>query len=67
VPRDNILYFGLAPGLIAVWQIDVKVPDNVPPEPAVQVSCIYNSIQCNQDAGVRRITTMAVKPSAAPQ
>ncbi|MBL8178685.1 MAG: hypothetical protein JNK48_28685 [Bryobacterales bacterium] len=67
VPRDNIQYFGLAPGLIAVWQIDVKVPDNVPPDPNVNVSCIYNSIQCNQDAGVRRITTMAVKPSAAPE
>lgn len=67
VPRDNIQYFGLAPGLIAVWQIDVKVPDSAPPDPNVPVSCIYNSIQCNQDAGVRRITTMAVKPSAAPE
>ncbi len=67
VPRDNILYFGLAPGLVAVWQIDVKVPDNVPPDPNVPVGCIFNSINCNLDSGVRRITTMAVKPSAAPE
>jgi hypothetical protein len=42
------------------------VPDNVPPDPNVPVGCIFNSINCNLDAGVRRITTMAVKPSAAP-
>ncbi|MFN7935108.1 MAG: hypothetical protein U0R19_17390 [Bryobacteraceae bacterium] len=68
VPRENITYFGLAPGLVAVWQIDVKVPDNAAPDPAVLVGCFYNSIPCNQDgSGVRRNTTIAVKPSAAPE
>ena len=68
VPRDNITYFGLAPGLVAVWQIDVKIPDNAPPDPAVLVGCFFNSIPCNQDgSGVRRNTTIAVKASAAPE
>jgi uncharacterized protein (TIGR03437 family) len=31
VPEDHILYSGLAPGLIGVWQINVKIPDRTAP------------------------------------
>lgn len=66
VNRENITYFGLAPGLVAVWQIDVKVPDSVPPDPDVLVGCIFNSTPCNFDGiGPARRTTIAVKASPA--
>jgi uncharacterized protein (TIGR03437 family) len=29
VPDENIQYSGLAPGLVGVWQINVKIPDTV--------------------------------------
>lgn len=41
VPDANILYSGLAPDLIGVWQINVKIPDNVAPSNAVQVVVQY--------------------------
>jgi len=31
IPAANILYSGLAPGLISVWQINVTIPMTVPP------------------------------------
>jgi len=31
VPEDHIQYSGLAPGLISVWQINVKIPANTAP------------------------------------
>ncbi len=31
VPEDHIVYSGLAPGLVGVWQINVKVPDRTAP------------------------------------
>jgi uncharacterized protein (TIGR03437 family) len=31
VPAANIKYTGLAPGLISVWQINVEIPNSVPP------------------------------------
>ncbi|MBI3680354.1 MAG: hypothetical protein HY235_08150 [Acidobacteria bacterium] len=63
VPAENILYFGLAPGMVGVWQIDVKIPDRVPPDPQVPVVCVLNSIPCNQDGTGRRVPTfISVKP-----
>jgi uncharacterized protein (TIGR03437 family) len=31
VPEDHILYSGLAPSLVGVWQINVKVPERTAP------------------------------------
>ena len=31
VPAANITYSGLAPGLVGVWQVNVKIPNTVPP------------------------------------
>jgi uncharacterized protein (TIGR03437 family) len=65
VPDANITYFGLAPGLVGVWQIDVKVPDAAPPDPVVPVTCQFNSIPCNNVSGVTQRTSIAVKASPA--
>lgn len=31
VPPENLLYSGVAPGLLGVWQINVRIPKTVPP------------------------------------
>lgn len=37
------IYSGLAPGAIGLWQINVKIPDTVPPSDAVPVVIRYRS------------------------
>jgi uncharacterized protein (TIGR03437 family) len=46
VPPDYVLYSGLAPTLVGVWQINVKIPINVVSLPAnpVQVFVEVNSV-----------------------
>ncbi len=34
VPAANVTYSGLAPGLVGVWQVNVKIPNTVPPTTA---------------------------------
>lgn len=41
VPDDHIQFSGLTPGLIGVWQINVKVPASTPPG-AVRIMVILN-------------------------
>jgi uncharacterized protein (TIGR03437 family) len=56
-------YSGLAPGLIGVWQINVRIPDNVPPSNNTLIVVEQGSATTNLDsASGRRITnTIAVK------
>lgn len=59
----DLLYSGLAPGLVGVWQINVRIPMAVPPGSATDVVVVLNSIPSNQPesgGGVIR-TTIAVK------
>jgi uncharacterized protein (TIGR03437 family) len=63
VPDDAILYSGLAPGLVGVWQINVRIPMSVPPGSATDVVVTLRSIPSNQPesgGGVIR-TVIAVK------
>jgi uncharacterized protein (TIGR03437 family) len=62
VPDANIEYAGLAPGMVGVIQIDVKVPDRVPPEQNVPVILVLGSTPSNIVNGIRRTTTVAIKP-----
>ncbi|MBI4907001.1 MAG: hypothetical protein HY820_25470 [Acidobacteria bacterium] len=65
VPSSNITYVGVAPGLVGVYQVDVKIPDAVAPDPAVRVACTVNSTACNFDASsvtAPIVTTIAVNP-----
>jgi uncharacterized protein (TIGR03437 family) len=53
-PATCIVYSGLAPGQVGVWQIDVKIPDFVAPGPLVPVVVLVRSISSSQQ------TTIAV-------
>ena len=68
VPAENITYSGLAPGLVGVWQVNVKIPNTVAPTKSTGnitpvVFQLY-SINSNGDQTNRISTTMWV---SAPQ
>jgi uncharacterized protein (TIGR03437 family) len=56
-PSGCIMFSGLAPGQVGVWQIDVKIPDFVAPGPQVQVLVQLRSIASSQPP---QVTTVAV-------
>ncbi|MCW5966634.1 MAG: hypothetical protein KIT83_21530, partial [Bryobacterales bacterium] len=51
LPPGNVEYSGFAPGFVGLWQINVRIPDNVPPGGAVPIVLIYNNSNTSQ--GVR--------------
>jgi uncharacterized protein (TIGR03437 family) len=63
VPDANIEYSGLAPGLVGVWQINVKVPETVAPGAAVPVALQLRNVPSTipDPTSSRRLnTTIAV-------
>ncbi|MBL8234260.1 MAG: hypothetical protein JNL98_37535 [Bryobacterales bacterium] len=63
VEASDILYSGMAPTLIGVWQLNVRVPDRVAPSPQVPFVATVNSVPSNSDPTGRRVaTTIAVRP-----
>jgi uncharacterized protein (TIGR03437 family) len=58
VDPANIMFSGLAPGMIGVWRIDVKIPDLTAPANQVPVFIRMKSI-ASEVAG--QVTTIAVK------
>ncbi len=52
VPDANIVYSGLAPGQVGVWQIKVKIPDTVPPGETVVV-VVANDTPSNDGGRLR--------------
>ncbi len=65
VPEANVLYSGLAPTLVGVWQINVKIPNDVISLPAnpVQVVVVQNSTYSGGKT-VGRPVYIYVKPPA---
>lgn len=67
VQDSDIQYSGLAPSLVGVWQLNVRVPDNVAPSSAVDVVVQLRSVNSNTPpAGFPRPrlrTTIAVRPA----
>jgi uncharacterized protein (TIGR03437 family) len=62
VPSENVVYSGLAPTLVGVWQLNVKIPDTVITTPTnpTQVVVIQNSI-VSGGGGVGRPVLIYVK------
>jgi uncharacterized protein (TIGR03437 family) len=60
VPTTNILYSGLAPGLIGVWQINVLVPTTVTAGQSVPVVVSLSSVPSN-DPSSNLKTTIALQ------
>ena len=62
VPDGDVQFSGLAPGFVGLWQINVKVPLNVPPADVIVVVSFHGQFS-NQDAnGIRRMTTIRTAP-----
>jgi uncharacterized protein (TIGR03437 family) len=57
----DIQYWGLAPGLPGVWQMNLHIPNAVPPGAAVQVAFFWNDYPSNDGPNGKVITTIAVK------
>jgi uncharacterized protein (TIGR03437 family) len=63
VEQSDVLYSGLAPGLVGVWQINVRIPDFVAPGNQVDVVVQLQSVPSNIGPANRRLrTTIAVRP-----
>jgi len=62
VPDGDVQFSGLAPGYVGLWQINVKVPANVPPGDII-VFIAYDGINSILDPnGIRRTTTIRTAP-----
>lgn len=62
VDPGDVQFSGLAPGFAGLWQINVKVPSNVPPGD-VPVFIIYSGINSVLNPnGIRRATTIRTTP-----
>jgi uncharacterized protein (TIGR03437 family) len=62
VPDSDIEFSGLALGFAGLWQINVKVPSNVPPGDVI-VYVTYEGINSILDPnGIRRTTTIRTTP-----
>jgi uncharacterized protein (TIGR03437 family) len=60
VPPENVLYSGLAPGLIGVWQINVVVPTTVTAGGSIPVMVSMSSVPSNDPSSNLR-TTIALQ------
>ncbi len=58
----EILYSGLAPGLVGVWQLNLRVPDRVPPNSRAQVVVAFRDVpSTNPQVPTQIVTTIAVQ------
>jgi uncharacterized protein (TIGR03437 family) len=61
LPSSNILYSGLAPGLVGVWQINLMIPTTAPTGGSVAIRIFQNSIP-SIDPGINQgATAIAIK------
>jgi len=58
----DVQYSGLAPGLVGVWQINIRIPDFVPSGDAIPLAIIMQDVPSTDPANPGRIrTTIAVR------
>lgn len=56
-----VQYSGLAPGLVGVWQVNVKIPMATAPGGSVPIALLYKNIASTGGTPARVSTTIAVK------
>ncbi len=63
LPAGDVNYSGLAPDLVGVWQVNFKLPDNLPDGNVFVVAIIYGrpTGDPNLPQGHKIVTTVAVK------
>jgi uncharacterized protein (TIGR03437 family) len=57
VPAADVQFSGLGPGFVGLWQLNVKIPDSVPPGNSISVLVLLKSVASQQNLG----TVIAVK------
>jgi uncharacterized protein (TIGR03437 family) len=57
VPGSDVLFSGLAPGFVGLWQLNVRIPDFVPPGNNISVLVLLRSVPSQNNLG----TVIAVK------
>jgi uncharacterized protein (TIGR03437 family) len=61
LPSSNILYSGLAPGLVGVWQINLMIPTTAPTGGSVAVRMFQDSIPSIDPSISQGSTAIAIK------
>jgi len=62
VPSGDVQWSGLAPGFAGLWQINVQVPSDAPPDDVI-VFISYGGVNSILDPnGIRRMTTIRTTP-----
>jgi uncharacterized protein (TIGR03437 family) len=61
LPDANVQYFGLAPGYPGLFQMNVLIPESVPPSNTVSIAFFYKDWASNEGPTGRVTTTIAVK------
>jgi len=61
IPVANVLYFGLAPGLPGLWQLNILVPANLVPTAAATIAIVFRDFNSNEGPSGRIVTTFAIK------
>jgi uncharacterized protein (TIGR03437 family) len=63
LPQSDVLYSGLAPSLVGVWQVNARVPAEGLSGTQVEVAITLRSVPTNRGAGNKVLrTTIAVRP-----
>jgi uncharacterized protein (TIGR03437 family) len=61
LPAGDVIYSGLSPSFPGGWQIDVTVPNEVPPSNTVTTAVTLYDVPSNLGPNGRVVTTIAVK------
>jgi uncharacterized protein (TIGR03437 family) len=62
VPDDHVLFSGLAPGFVGVWQINVRIPETQASGNAVPVVVQFKGVSSNNPQLPAQIrTTVAIR------
>ncbi|MGI8744113.1 MAG: hypothetical protein ACR2NN_16375 [Bryobacteraceae bacterium] len=61
VPDEDVLYSGLAPGFVGLWQINVRIPKDAPIGD-VPVTVVFKNISSRSDQSGSRNTTIRTTP-----